>query len=295
MDDKVYVAVLGNKGCYCDPLVYDSCMDKWSVLPVLPHISFSLVAVPYKKQLLAIGGVSGDKISNKVFAWDENNKKWTTPYSDMPTARYDCCSISHGSAVIVAGGVTCRNPYTLTGVVEVLQFGSWFSRSYWSVVEQLPYAVHEALPLIIDDNLYIAVGYDDNYESTCNIVTASLPEVLQSSIKKTRSGEVWNKLPDMPCSSWSMTHYQGRLIIFNGDRKVEQSGNWELVKMSYLYNPNTKSWDYVGDDFHDYKLGKAVCLKENKILFVGGITGTFTIGEDDDMVKTCSILTITPK
>ena len=99
----------------------------------------------------------------------------------------------------------------------------------------------------------------------------------------------------MPCSSWSMTHYQGRLIIFNGDRKVEQSGNWELVKMSYLYNPNTKSWDYVGDDFHDYKLGKAVYLKENKILFVGGITGTFTIGEDDDMVKTCSILTITPK
>ena len=164
--------------------MYDSCIDKWSVLPVLPHISFSLVAVPYKKQLLAIGGVSGDKVSNKVFAWDENNKKWTTPYSDMPTARYDCCSISHGSAVIVAGGVTCRNPYTLTGVVEVLHFGSWFSRSYWSVVEQLPYAVHEALPLIIDDNLYIAVGYDDNYESTCNIVTASLPEVLQSSIKK---------------------------------------------------------------------------------------------------------------
>ena len=49
----------------------------------------------------------------------------------------------------------------------------------------------------------------------------------------------------------------------------------------------------MGDDFHDYKLGKAVCLKENKILFVGGITGTFIIGKDDDMVKTCSILTIT--
>ena len=291
----MYIGVAGNKNYYFVPLVYDSHMDKWSALPKLPHVWFSLVAVPHKKQLLAIGGLSGTEVHNKVFAWDEDNKKWTTPYPDMPTARYDCCSISHGSAVIVAGGVTCRKPRTLTGVVEVLHFGSQYSRSYWSVVEQLPYVVHKALPLIIDDNLYITEGFDDNGDSTCNIVTASLSELLQSNVKKTKSGEVWNRLLDMPYSPWSITHYQGRVIIFNGDRMVEQSGNWELVQMCYLYNPNTRSWDYVGNDFHDYKLGKAVHLGENKIFFVGGLTGTFAIGKDDDMVKTCSILTITPK
>ena len=285
LDGKVYIA----------PLVYDSHMDQWSTLPKLPHVRFSLVAVPHKKQVLAIGGVSGDEVSNKVFAWNENNKKWTTPYPDMPTARYDCCSISHGSAVIVAGGVTCRKPCTLTGAVEVLHFGSWFSKPYWSVVEQLPYVISEALPLVIDDNLYIAEGFDDNGESTCNIVTASLPKLLQSSVKKTKGDKVWNRLPDMPYSSWSITHYQGRLIIFNGDRKVEQSGNWELVQMRYLYNPNTKSWDHVGNDFHDYELGKAIHLGENKIFFVGGITGTFETDREDDLVRACSILTITPK
>ena len=103
----------------------------------------------------------------------------------------------------------------------------------------------------------------------------------------------------MPYCPWSFTHYQGHLIIFNGDCKVEQIGKrksaWELVQQSYLYNPNTKSWDYVGDDSHNYELGKAVHLGENKIFFVGGLTGTFKVGKDDDMVTTCSILTITPK
>ena len=164
-------------------------MDEWSALPKLPHRRFSLVAVPYKKQLLAIGGVSDDGVSNKVFAWDENNKKWTTPYPDMPTTRCHSSSISHGSAVIVAGGVTSLNPHTLTGAVEVLHLGSRFSKPYWIVVEQLPYVVFEALLLITDDQLYIAEGYGDS-GSICNIVTASLPELLQSSVKNTRSGGV---------------------------------------------------------------------------------------------------------
>ena len=140
-------------------------------------------------------------------------------------ARFDCSSISHGSAVIIAGGVTCHNPWTKTGAVEVLhiiiELGSFF-KSYWAKVEQLPYAAYELVPLKIDDNLYIAVGFDDDDGSTCDTVTASIPELLQSSVKKTRSGRVWHKLPDMPYSSSSINHYQGRLIIFTGDHRVEQ-------------------------------------------------------------------------
>ena len=294
LDGKVYISVY----YCCNPLVYDSHKDKWSELPKLPHTEFSLVTVPHKNQLLAIGGLSGNKVSNTVFAWNEIYKKWTTPYPNMPTARCRLSSVSHGSIVIVAGGVTCPDPFIFTGAIEVLHFGGWFSKPYWSVVEPLPYVVCEALPLIIDDNLYIAEGYDDSGGSTRNIVTASLLEILPGIIEN-RSGKVWKRLPDMPYSPWSITHYHGHLIIFNGDCKVEQvkedKSAWELVQRSYLYNPSTESWDYVGDDFHNYKLGKAVHLGENKILFVGGLTGTFSAGNGDDIVKSCSILTITPK
>ena len=187
----------------------------------------------------------------------------------------------------------------INGAVEVLHITeeSTGSNSYWSVVEQLPHVVYEAVPLITGDKLYIVSGYDNDGESTCNIVTASLPELLQSSDKKIDN--VWHKLPNMPYTSWSIIHYQGRLIILNGDYWCKQSGVsesvWKLAQQSYLYNPNTKSWDYVGDDLHDYELGKSVYIGENRIIFIGGITGTFTVGVKDDMVKSCSILTLTTK
>ena len=98
------------------PLVYDSRRDEWSVLPELPYSRFSLVAVPYKNQLLAIGGLTNyNTVSNKVFAWDEDNKRWTTPYPNMPTARYHSSCISHGSSVVVAGGVSGWYFQRLTG------------------------------------------------------------------------------------------------------------------------------------------------------------------------------------
>ena len=299
LDGNVYVAVVGSDYGDFVPLMYDSYKDEWSVLPQLPYAWFSVVAVPYKKQLLAIGGLTRkNEVGDRVFMLDQDNKTWTTPYPNMPTARYKSSCISHESSVIVAGGMTCRDPWQLTGAVEVLYITEegWFSKSYWSIVQQLPHIIYEAIPLITDDTLYIVSGYDGDGQSTRNIVTASPPELLQSADKKT--GNVWHKIPDMPYSSWSIIQYQGRLIILNGDYMVEQSGVsesvWKLAQQSYLYNPNTKSWDYVGDDLHDYKLGKSVYVRENKIFFIGGETGAFKHGKDNS-VKTCSLLTLIPK
>ena len=304
MDGKVYISGRGDKGDYVDPLVYDCYRNQWSGLPELPHARFNLVAMPYKKQLLAIGGMAvsngSRKASNKVFAWDEDNEMWTTPYPNMPTGRFYSCSASHESVVIVAGGVTNFDPWTVTGAVEVLhikEHGGLLSKSYWSAVEQLPHAVYEVVPLMVDDSLYIAVGYDDDDESTCNIVTASVPELLQSSVKRT--GKVWNKLPDMPYSSWSINHYRGRLVIFTGDRKVEQPGEnkstWEVIPLIHLYNPDTKSWDHVGDVPYKYLMGKSIHIGINKLLFLGGLTGTHMVGKADDMLTTCEALTLAPK
>ena len=98
----------------------------------------------------------------------------------------------------------------------------------------------------------------------------------------------------MPYSSVSINHYQGRLIIFTGDRKTKKpgQGKWELISMIHIYNPDTKSWDHVGNVPYSYLLGKSVHIGENKLLFIGGLTGTHTVGKGDDMVTTCLLLTI---
>ena len=266
LNGKVYVTTSDCNYGSKNPLMYDSNKDQWSMLPELPYVNFSLVTVSDRKQLLAIGGIGDDGvISNKVFLWDEDNRKWTTPYPNMPTARYDSSSISHGSTVIVAGGVTCYDPWTMTRAVEVLLIKehSLFTKSQWRVVEQLPLLVCNAIPLIVNDNIYIAVGFDKKSEgSTCNIVTVSLPELLQSSKKNTSSSQVWYKLPDMPYSSPSINHYQGHLIIFSGDYKIEQPNTdkpvYQSVPLIHIFNHYTNTWDCVGEIPCEYLIRRSV-------------------------------------
>ena len=256
LDGKVYVSVSSHRGGCSTTFMYDSNEDQWSTLPNLPCWHFSLVTVTEKKQLLAIGGFTNNngvvEMSNKVFLWDEKYKKWLTPYPNMPTARRRSSSSSHGLAVIVAGGITCQDPFTITRAVEVLHINdNNLHDSYWSVVEQLPLVVYDAIPLIVNDKLYIAQGYDASPDSsTCNVVTASLPQLLQSSNNNTSSSQVWSKLPDMPYSSDCINHYQGHLITFTGDRMVERTDEdnpmFELVPLIHIYNPDTKTWDTVG-------------------------------------------------
>ena len=210
LDGKVYVTIDDSKYAYVKPLMYDFNKDQWSTLEALPCARYSLVTVPDRKQLLAIGGMMINnevtEVSNKVFLWDEENGKWTTPYPNMPTARCYCSSISHGSTVIVAGGITFWDTFVMTRAVELLHIKerSLFTRSHWSVVEQLPQVVHNAIPLIVNDKLYIAAGHDnENRGTTCNIVTAYLPALLESSNKNTSSSQVWYKLSDMPYSTYS--------------------------------------------------------------------------------------------
>ena len=40
-------------------------------------------------------------------------------------------------------------------------------------------------------------------------------------------------------------------------------------------------------------MGRSVHIRENKILFIGGLTGTHTAGKGDDMLTGCLILTYT--
>ena len=127
--------------------------------------------------------------------------------------------------MIVAGGITGWDPLTMTRSVEVLHITD--TDSHWSVVELLPHGTYQAIPLIVNDNLYIAGGFDEDNQSTCNVVTASLPQLLQSS-NNTSSGQVWNKLPDMPYSSRPINHYQGRLITFSGDHMVTWLNNSKM-------------------------------------------------------------------
>ena len=295
------MTVIDGFSSYSDPFVYDFNEDSWAIMPALPCARFCLVAVRDLKQLLAVGGFSKCngvlEVSNKVHLWDAEVEKWTTPYPDMPTARCICSGICHKSNVIIAGGTTCVQSMANTNAVEILYINSsQLSDSYWSTVEQLPYAVYSAVPLIVDDTLYIAAGYDKDNQCTCGVVAASLDKLLQSNTTGS-SGQVWKKLPDMPYPSFAISHYQGYLIIFTGDQLIEKPDEdkpvFELIPLIHVYNPDTSSWSYVGKAPHGYYIGRSVHITEDKILFIGGLTGTHDPCNNDDLISICTLLTFT--
>jgi len=291
LDGKLYAAVDDIQKCFDTPLVYDLQKDCWSVMPKLPYLRFSLVAVPNRKQLLAIGGsVVDGKATNKVFLWDEKGDKWLNQYPDMPTARCLSSCISHGSSVIVAGGATGWDPKSAIRSVEVLHIAD--NHSHWSVVKHLPIATVGAIPVIVNDNLYIAAGYNKHSQSTRSIVTVSLPRLLQSN-NKSNSGRVWTKLPDLPYSSNSINHYQGRLIIFSGDYMDKQTKKWTLSPMIYMYNTDMKLWEYVVENPIEYHSSLSIHVNNSQIFLVGGLTGTHDGDKEDDLVTTCMLVTIT--
>ena len=305
LDGKVYIIGqpgMGSGDVYTTPFMYDSNKDHWSTLPKLPCYRCSLVSVPNKKQLLAIGGhtLSNDivDVTSKVFLWDEKYKKWLTPYPDMPTARCSSSCISYGSSVIVAGGLTNWNPLTMTRSVEVLNITE--SDSHWSMVEQLPHVTFEAVPLIVNDNVYMAIGIDGNFTSTCNVVTASIPQLLQSSNDNNSNSQVWNKLPDLPYYTTSINYYKNHIVFFTGEQPIEKLNKnkpgWRFVPLIHMYNPHTSTWDCIGDIQQGYCFGPSVHVKEGKILFIGGIAahGEHCASDTDDIIPTCMMLTISP-
>ena len=200
LDGKVYISVMDGDCSYTDPFVYNVTNDVWTLLPCA---KFSLVAVHNMGHLLAIGEFSRcnnvSAVSDKVYLWDRK-ANWVTPYPNMLTGRCVSSAVCHQFAVIVAGGISCLNPSTMTRAVEVLHIDSEnIGNSYWSIVERLPHVVCGAVPLIVDENIYIAIGTDNEPGySTLSIITASIPKLLHSS-NASINGQVWEKLPDMPC------------------------------------------------------------------------------------------------
>ena len=297
LNGNVYVTPLRSEGGLPYPFKYESSTNRWSSLPPLPCIQFTLVTIPTLKQLLAIGGLqdSGFIPSDKVFVW--SGEKWVTPYPNMPTARFQSSAVYYQSKVIVAGGVI-RNepPRIMTRAVEVLHIDkNHLSSSHWSVVEQLPYISNQPGPLLIDDKLYITVGFNKLDQSQTDIAVALIPALLQDHTFAS-GGQIWEKLPDLPYPSPSINVYQKRLITFGGVHLVEQPNDkakWQMVPLIHIYNPSTKFWDCVGEIPHGYYLGRSVHIGEDKILFVGGTIGKYITDSNDDLVTTCSLLTIT--
>ena len=158
----------------------------------------------------------------------------------------------------------------------------------WS--NDYPMCLYEAIPLIIDDSIYIAAGNDRKKGgySTCSVVSASLSHLLQGSDTTDHpGGQVWKKIPDMPYCLYAINHYGDYLITFIGDCMVElpdeDNAVWKLISLQPRYRQlglcrQCHSWIFLG------YIARSIHLSPNKIFFVGGLTGKHYLGNSDDLI-----------
>ena len=305
LDGKVYAVLENTSARFLNVRVYNSETNTWSSMPPLQYGGASLATIPNKGQLLAIGGIyhpdsNCSNISKKAYVWDEKYEAWLTVYPDMPTPRCYCCSIGYKSMVIVAGGTLQYEGHRNTGAVEILMAHDTNPReSHWCVVRSMPTLTYQYMvPVLIDDTLFIACGFRKGLPfSGYNILSAYIPALLKSTNRDIHP--TWNHLPELPYSSFSISHVNGHLVAFGGEqldvtatRRLDGGHRLCSIPAIHVYKPVTHEWEQVGEIPHIYSLGCPVHLKENKIMFVGSFIDPSCV-TDKDLMTTCSVVTIT--
>ena len=101
-------------------MTYSFISQEWSQLPQYTARYFAMTIIHNK--LTLVGGYDcNDRDTNVLGVWDADGRKWTHPYTPMPTPRYDSSAVEYRQWLIVAGGLS---GVTNLSSVEVLEVSS---------------------------------------------------------------------------------------------------------------------------------------------------------------------------
>ena len=262
--------MVGDDDDECVLYCYDPPQDKWTTLPPLPVRWFYLGQVNGK--LVTVGGAkkSGYEVTNELYTYHEQRRKWMQTIPPMPTARHSPGILSLQSALIVAGGYT---KLLYTAAVEIFKSAT----SQWYKTDPLP-TVCRNLSLIAIDNTCYALG---GYKLGClnQALYASVDDLLDSAIppnQTTHSGNMrsasdtqssWKMLPNIPSYRPAAAVLAGKLLVIGGSDASKGGTNKAEV---YLYSPSTNSWVYISDLPAPRFSTAAAVLSSTEILVVGG-------------------------
>ena len=155
---KIYVA--GYNTPFTNELqhvyMYDVTTDCWDQLPS----PFQYYGVPHiiGGKLCIIGGrlCATNERTNQVVTFDEPTHSWMRYYPNLCLARSGPGVITHLEHVIVAGGASGSDDYTVLDDIEVL---NWIENSHWVKASvRLPVPMFNLKMTIFTDSIFI-VGY----------------------------------------------------------------------------------------------------------------------------------------
>ena len=256
--------------------LFNTTDKKWYQLPECQFGNFSMAFV--NGMITTIGGgndmkfyglpaIGSGSYTNKLisFVEKESSGKWTEILPPMPTRRRGTVALSTGTYLIVAGGEMEGRANLMT--VEVLNTET----CQWSAAAHLPEPKNVASATISGDNIYIIGGQNKNGKETNTAYTCSLKSLIKSSTDPRYSNTqpayvVWNRIADCPVMLSTCVTLQGRLLIVGG-----KALNNAITSLVHIYNPNTNSWEVVGQTLAARYLSLAAVVNGNQLVVVGGV------------------------
>ena len=164
--------------------------------------------------------------------WDGNGRKWTRPYTPMPTPQCESSVVVYWQWLIVAGGWSNE---TKTSSVEVLDISS----NQWYRAPSTPVPWSRMKSAFVGDTWYLMGGYENR--RTDQVYSVSLP-VLISHINNT-SARVWKTISSLGLC-YSTPVCMGESLLAVGGRKTQ---SLKAVSTIFHYTPDSDGqWTEVG-------------------------------------------------
>ena len=148
-------------------MTYNIISQEWSQLTQYTACLFAMTIIHNK--LTLVGGCDRyDKESNVLGVWDADRRKWTLPYTPMPTPRYNSSAVVYRQWLIVAGG---RSGGTRTSSVEVLHNSS---ERIWNTISSL--GLYHSTPVCMGESLLAVCGWKSQSGESVSTILHFIPD-----------------------------------------------------------------------------------------------------------------------
>jgi len=240
-------------------MAYHITSQEWSLLPPYTARSFAMTVVHNK--LTLVGGCDRDyNVTKLLGVWDADGRKWTHPYTRMPTPRSNSSAVVYKKWLIVAGG---WNGASISRV-EVLDI----STNLWYRAPLTPVPWSSMRSAVVGDIWYL-MGGSGNGITTAQMYRVSL-SALTSHINNTNEN-IWNTILSLGLW-WSTPLCMGKSLLAVGGRKPRTIENVSTILRFTPVTPDRNEWREVGQLPHP--LYECTCTQScNQLFLTGGSQG----------------------
>ena len=234
--------------------VYNTLRNSWDPPISIDYCWFAMATL--NNRLLIIGGKGRDrKVINQIFKMDVTGR--LEFYTRMNTARSWTTAITHEKMLLIVGGKDVNG----TALSSVELFDSRNEEWYLCMHSNLPSPHYVLSAAIVDNNLYLIGGINQNNRSSPKVFVASLDSLLA------RHELRWRAHRDTPyyCSA-AVCVDDTHLLLLGGSRNYHH----EYTSDVYKLDQGSESWVKVGNLPFVRNLLAPVVMDDGSIMVIGG-------------------------